>query len=63
MLGTVMNALALGHELEINGVPARVMSALRVDQVCEPLLESGNSPSGKGSVVIIRRYRKPFLYY
>lgn len=54
MLGTVMNALALGHELEVNGVPVRVMSALRVDQVCEPFIRKrAIHHLEKGSVVII----------
>ncbi|KAA6184799.1 UMP kinase [Thiohalocapsa marina] len=35
MLATVMNALAMQDALERAGVPARVMSALRIDQVCE----------------------------
>lgn len=38
MLGTVMNALALQQELNIIGVPSRVMSALRIDQACEPFI-------------------------
>ena len=35
MLATVMNALAMQDQLERLGVPARVMSALRIAQVCE----------------------------
>lgn len=35
MLATVMNALALQDALERQGVFARVMSALRINQVCE----------------------------
>jgi uridylate kinase len=35
MLATVMNALAMQDALEGIGVPARVMSALRISQVCE----------------------------
>lgn len=35
MLATVMNALAMQDALERVGVPTRVMSALRIDQVCE----------------------------
>jgi len=38
MLGTIMNGLALQHELNSIGVPARVMSSLRVDQACEPFI-------------------------
>jgi len=35
MLATVINSLAMQDALERLGVPARVMSALRIDQVCE----------------------------
>jgi uridylate kinase len=35
MLATVMNALAMQDALERIDVPARVMSALRIEQVCE----------------------------
>ncbi len=35
MLATVINSLALQDALEKNGVPARVMSALPIHQVCE----------------------------
>lgn len=35
MLATVMNALAMQDTLERMSVPARVLSALRIDQVCE----------------------------
>lgn len=35
MLATVMNALALQSALEGVGVPARVMSAIRINEVCE----------------------------
>ncbi|HQU15142.1 MAG: UMP kinase [Chromatiales bacterium 21-64-14] len=35
MLATVMNALAMQDALERLGVPCRVMSALKINQVCE----------------------------
>lgn len=35
MLATVINSLAMQDALEKNGVPARVMSALPIHQVCE----------------------------
>jgi uridylate kinase len=38
MLGTVMNGLALQQELNILGVPSRVMSSLRLEQACEPFI-------------------------
>ena len=38
MLATVVNALALQDVLERNGFVARVMSAIRVNELCEPYL-------------------------
>ncbi|MCG6943316.1 MAG: UMP kinase [Thiohalocapsa sp.] len=40
MLATVMNALAMQDALERVGVPARVMSALSIEQVCEDYVRS-----------------------
>ena len=38
MLATVMNALALREALESAGCPARVQSAIRIEQVAEPYI-------------------------
>ena len=38
MLATVVNALALQDALERNGLVARVMSAIRINELCEPYL-------------------------
>ncbi len=38
MLATVMNALALQDALEQRGVPVRVMSAIRINEVCEDFI-------------------------
>ena len=38
MLATVINALALQEGLEAIGCPTRVMSAIRMDGVCEPFI-------------------------
>ncbi|MGB9666267.1 MAG: UMP kinase [Candidatus Cryosericum sp.] len=38
MLATIMNGLALQAAFEQVGIEARVMSALRLDQVCEPYI-------------------------
>lgn len=38
MLATLMNSLAMQDALEHLEVPVRVLSALRVDQVCEPFI-------------------------
>lgn len=38
MLGIVINALALQNALEKLGVQTRVMSAIRMDEICEPYI-------------------------
>ncbi|MDR0634891.1 MAG: UMP kinase [Azoarcus sp.] len=38
MLATVMNAMALADAMRREGLPARVQSALRIDQVVEPYI-------------------------
>ena len=38
MLATVMNSLAMQSELEKNGVHTRVISAIPMDQICEPYI-------------------------
>lgn len=38
MLATVMNALAVQNALEKLGTPTRVLSAIRMDTVCEPYI-------------------------
>ncbi|MGD2137627.1 MAG: UMP kinase [Gammaproteobacteria bacterium] len=38
MLATVINALAMQDAIEKTGVTCRVMSALRINQVCEPYI-------------------------
>ena len=38
MLATVMNALAMQSALESYGILTRVMSAISVDQICEPYI-------------------------
>jgi len=40
MLATAINALALRDVLESRGVPARVLNAVRMDTVCEPMIIS-----------------------
>lgn len=40
MLGTVMNALALGDALEQLGVPVRVQTAIAMQQVAEPYIRN-----------------------
>jgi uridylate kinase len=41
MLATVINALAMADKLEKLGTPARVLSALTMDQVCESYTQRG----------------------
>ncbi len=38
MLATVMNALAMQSALEAKGIHTRVISAIRMDEVCEPYI-------------------------
>jgi uridylate kinase len=38
MLATVINSLALQDALEKSGVPTRVMSAIEMNQICEPYI-------------------------
>ncbi len=38
MLGTIINGLALQERLERDGVPARLLSAIEVNKVCEPYI-------------------------
>jgi len=53
MLGTVMNALAMRDALERIGVPARVMSALAMPQVCESFSQgAANAALQQGQVVL-----------
>jgi uridylate kinase len=53
MLATVMNALALQNALEQMGVETRVQSAIKMDQVCEPVIRRrAERHLAKGRVVI-----------
>lgn len=53
MLATVMNALAMQNALEQLGVPTRVQSAIKMDQVCEPVIHrKAERHLEKGRVVI-----------
>ena len=53
MLATVMNALAMQNALEKIGVETRVQSAIKMDQVCEPVIRRrAERHLAKGRVVI-----------
>ena len=53
MLATVMNALAMQNALEQAGVETRVQSAIKMDQVCEPIIRRrAERHLAKGRVVI-----------
>ena len=53
MLATVMNALAMQNALEQLGVETRVQSAIKMDQVCEPVIRRrAERHLVKGRVVI-----------
>ena len=68
MLATVMNALAMQSSLEEQGVHTRVVSAIPMDQVCEPYIrrrartsfgekEGGDFCSGHRQSLFHHRYR------
>jgi uridylate kinase len=53
MLATVMNALAMQNALEQLGVETRVQSAIKMEQVCEPVIRRrAERHLAKGRVVI-----------
>jgi len=53
MLGIVINALALQSVIEGKGVPCRVLSALSIDNVCEPYIKRrAERHLEKGRIVI-----------
>ena len=53
MLGTVINALALQDAFEHNDVPCRVMSAIQMNEICEPYIRRrAINHLSKGNVVI-----------
>lgn len=53
MVATVLNGLALQEALEELGVPARVMSAIKMEAVCEPFLRrKALHHLSKGRIVI-----------
>ncbi|MEO7786806.1 MAG: UMP kinase [Sphingomicrobium sp.] len=53
LLATVMNALAMQNALEQLGVETRVQSAIKMDQVCEPVIRRrAERHLAKGRVVI-----------
>ncbi|CAA9509973.1 MAG: Uridine monophosphate kinase [uncultured Sphingomonas sp.] len=53
MLATVMNALAMQNALEQMGVETRVQSAIKMDQVCEPVIRRrAERHLAKGRIVI-----------
>ena len=53
MLATVMNALALQDAFEHNDVPCRVMSAIQMNEICEPYIRRrAINHLSKGNVVI-----------
>jgi uridylate kinase len=53
MLATVMNALAMQNALERLGVDTRVQSAIKMDEVCEPVIRRrAERHLAKGRVVI-----------
>ena len=64
MLATIMNSLAMQDALERIEIHARVMSALKINQVCEDYIRRrAVRHLEKGRVVILgSRYRQSFFY-
>jgi uridylate kinase len=64
MLATVINALAMQDALEALGLYARVMSAIRINEVCEGLHTTTRSAApGEGpDHDLRRRHRQPLLH-
>jgi uridylate kinase len=64
MLATVMNALAMQNALEQMGVETRVQSAIKMDQVCEPIIRRrAERHLAKGRVVIFAAGGRKSLFY
>lgn len=64
MLATVMNALALQDAFEHNDVPCRVMSAIQMNEICEPYIPpSRHQPPFQGQRrYFCRRFGQSVLY-
>ena len=64
MLATVINSMALQSALEGLGVKTRLQSAIKMEQICEPLYPtSRHPPPGKRTCRHLRRrHRQPLLY-
>jgi len=65
MLATVINALAMQDALEAHGQPVRVMSALKINQVCEDYIRRRCNPAfGKRpGCYFCSRNRKSFFHH
>ena len=65
MLATIMNALAMQSALESYNVNTRVMSAISVDQICEPYIRrrAVRHLEKKKGLYFCCRYRKPLFYH
>ncbi len=65
MLATVMNSLALADTMRIEGMTARVMSAINIEQVVEPYVRpKALQYLEEGKVVDLRRrHRQPVLHH
>ena len=65
MLATIMNALAMQSALESYNVNTRVMSAISVDQICEPYIRrrAVRHLEKKRVCIFCRRYRQSLFYH
>ncbi len=65
MLATVINSLAMQDALEKQGVYARVMSAIKINEVCEDYIRRrASAPPREGAHRHLRRrHRQPLLHH
>jgi uridylate kinase len=64
MLATVMNALAMQNALEQLGVETRVQSAIKMEQVCEPVIRRrAERHPRQGPGQARGRYRQPLFHH
>jgi uridylate kinase len=63
MLATVINGLALQDTIEAKGLPTRVMSAINIQQVCEPYIRRRciRHLEKKRAVVLVSGTGNPFV--
>ena len=63
MMATVINSLVLQNSIERKGIDTRVLSALKIENVCETYIRRrAIRHIEKNRIVIFCRYWKPIFY-